>query len=120
MKLLSRVIRIQWSVIMCHFIFVPAPAMLYILHMGNHPDMTHYRDGQDPILHLQVDMETAINWADQNRVRWAFSDRNAGIYYVDFHNSRNELDKIDWKAVISNDFRDPVVKEGKHYSAQIN
>jgi len=95
------------------FYFCPRSIMLYILHMGNHPDMAHYRDGQDPILHLQVDMETAINWADQNRVRWAFSDRNAGIYYVDFHISRNELDKIDWRAVISNDFRDPVVKEGK-------
>jgi hypothetical protein len=81
--------------------------------MGNHPDLTHYRDGQGPVLHLQVDMEAAINWADQQGVPWAFSDRNAGSYYADFYNNRNELDKIDWKAVISTDFRDPLVKEGK-------
>jgi hypothetical protein len=58
-------------------------------------------------------MEAAINWADQHGVRWAFSDRNAGSYYADFYNNRNELDKIDWKAVTSTDFRDPLVKEGK-------
>ena len=95
------------------FYFCPRSIMLYILHMGNHPDLAHYRDGQGPILHLQVDVEAAINWADQHGVLWAFSDRNAGSYYVDFYNSRNELDKIDWGAVISTDFRDPLVKEGK-------
>ena len=95
------------------FYFCPRSIMLYILHMGNHPDLIHYRDGQEPVLHLQVDMEAAINWADQHRVRWAFSDRNAGSYYTDFYNSRNELDKIDWTAVTSTDFRDPLVKEGK-------
>jgi hypothetical protein len=62
------------------FYFCPRSIMLYILYTGNHPDMAHYCDGQDPILHLQVDMEAAINWADQNRVRWTFSDRNAGSY----------------------------------------
>jgi len=87
--------------------------MLYILHMGNHPDLIHYRDGQGPVLHLQVDMVAAINWADQRGMPWAFSDRNAGSYYTDFYNSLNKLDKIDWKAVTSTDFRDPLVKEGK-------
>ena len=95
------------------FYFCPRSIMLYILYMRNHPDLTHYRDGQGPVLHLQVDMEAAINWADQHGVRWAFSDRNAGSYYADFYNNRNELDKIDWKAVTSTDFRDPLVKEGK-------
>ena len=94
------------------FYFCPRSIMLYILHMGNHPDL-NYRGGQGPVLHLQVDMESAINWADQHGVRWAFSDRNAGSYYADFYNSRNELDKIDWKAVNETDFRDSLVKEGK-------
>ena len=94
------------------FYFCPRSIMLYILYMGNHPDLT-YRGGQNPVLHLQVDMETAIHWADQHGVRWAFSDRNAGSYYADFYNSRNELDIIDWAAVNETDFRDPLVKEGK-------
>ena len=94
------------------FYFCPRSIMLFILYKNNHPDMS-YRGGQEPILHLQLDMETAINWADQHGVRWAFSDRNAGSYYTDFYNSRNELDKIDWDAVNETDFRDPLVKEGK-------
>ena len=95
------------------FYFCPRSIMLYILHMGNHPDLTHYRNGQGHVLHLQVDMEAAINSADQHGVRWAFSDRNAGSYYTDFYNNRNELGKINWEAVTSTDFRDPLVKEGK-------
>ena len=94
------------------FYFCPRSIMLYILHMGNHPDLA-YRGGQNPVLHLQADMKTVIKWADHNRVRWAFSDRNAGARYVDFHSSPNELNMVDWKAVSETDFRDPLVKEGK-------
>ncbi len=95
------------------FYFCPRSIMLYIIHMGNHPDLSHYRNGQTPILHLQVDMETAISWADQHGIRWAFSDRNAGSRIADFYNNRNELDNINWEAVTSIDFRDSVIKEGK-------
>ena len=94
------------------FYFCPRSIMLYILHMGNHPDLT-YRGGQGPVLHLQVDMEMAIKWADQHGVRWAFSDRNAGSFIADFYSNCNELDKVDWNAVTSTDFRDHLVKEGK-------
>ena len=94
------------------FYFCFRSIMLYILHMGNHPDLA-YRGGQGPVLHLQVDMKAVINWLDQQQVRWAFSDRNAGARYVDFHSSPNELDMVDWKAVSEIDFRDPLVKEGK-------
>lgn len=94
------------------FYFCPRSIMLYILHMGNHPDII-YHGGQRPILHLQADMETAIHWAETNGVRWAFSDRNAGTRFTAFYNSRGDLDKIDWNAVIATDFQDPQVKEGK-------
>ncbi|MFH1006858.1 MAG: DUF4433 domain-containing protein [Candidatus Latescibacterota bacterium] len=94
------------------FYFCPRSIMLYILHMGNHPDL-FYRGGQRPILHLQADMEAAIRWADEHGVRWAFSDRNAGSYYTDFYRTREELDKIDWNAVSATEFRDMKVKEGK-------
>ena len=98
------------------FYFCPRSIMLYILYMGNHPDLTHYRDGQGPVLHLQVDMEAAINWADQHGVHWAFSDRNAGSYYTDFYNNRTELDKLDWGAVTSIDFRDPLSRKASRLS----
>ena len=95
------------------FYFCPRSIMLYIIHMGNHPDIAHYREGQGPIVHFQVDLKTVVQWANQQKVRWAFSDRNAGSYLADFHNSLSELCKIDWNAVRSTDFRDPVIKEGK-------
>jgi len=95
------------------FYFCPRSIMLYILHMGNRVDLTHYHRGQAPVLHLQADMDAAINWANQNGVSWAFSDRNAGSYCADFYNSRDDLDKINWEAVESTNFRDPLVKEGK-------
>lgn len=95
------------------FYFCPRSIMLYIIHMGNHPDLSHYHNGQTPILHLQMDMETVINWADQYGIRWAFSDRNAGSFYADFYNNHRDLDHINWEAVASTDFRDSMIKEGK-------
>ena len=94
------------------FYLCPRSIMLFIIYKNNHPDMS-YRGGQEPILHLQMDMESTIRWANENGVRWAFSDRNAGGRLADFYNSRNELNKIDWDAVNETDFRDPLVKEGK-------
>ena len=94
------------------FYFCPRSIMLYILYMGNHPDIT-YRSGQGPILHLQADLISSIQWADQNRAHWAFSDRNAGEYFAQFFSNPNDLNKINWVAVQANDFRDMIIKEGK-------
>lgn len=94
------------------FYFCPRSIMLFIIHRNNHIDML-YHGGQRPILHLQVDMASAIQWADEHNIRWAFSAQNAGTRYTDFYKSRNDLEKIDWKAVNETDFRDPLVKEGK-------
>jgi len=94
------------------FFFYPRSIMLYILYMGNHPDLS-YRGGQGPILHLQADLETAIQWANEKDIRWAFSDRNAGERIANFYNDPDDLDEINWSAVEATDFRDMLVKEGK-------
>lgn len=94
------------------FYFCPRSIMLFIIHKDNHPDMS-YHGGQRPILHLQVDMTAAVNWANANGILWAFSDRNAGSYIAAFYNSQAALERINWNAVASTDFRDPLVKEGK-------
>jgi hypothetical protein len=95
------------------FYFCPRSIMLYILYMGNHKDIGHYQGGQEPILHLQVDVESAIKWMDREGLRWAFSDRNAGSYYADFFKKSDDLVHIDWEAVASTDFRHPRIKDGK-------
>jgi hypothetical protein len=58
------------------FYFCPRSIMLYLLHMGNHPDVS-YRGGQKPMIHPQADFNTVINWANKNGIRWAFTDSNA-------------------------------------------
>ena len=94
------------------FYFCPRSIMLYILHMGNHPDLT-YHGGQQPIVHLEAEMLAATEWAEQNGRCWAFSDRNAGTYLAKFYNSVDDLHQVNWTAVAETDFRDPVIKEGK-------
>lgn len=86
---------------------------LNIIYYRNNPDLT-YRDGQDPIVHLQFDMHAMVSWAESNdNRRWAFSDRNAGAYVVSFFKDLEQLHKVNWPAVKSDDFRSPQIKEGK-------
>jgi len=94
------------------FYLCPRSIMLFILHRGNHPEVT-YRGGQGPIVHLEADLRRVVEWADARNRRWAFSTRNAGAYIVKFRKSLVQLDEIDWDAVAATDFRDAVVKEGK-------
>lgn len=94
------------------FYFCPRSVTLYLLYMGNHPELT-YRGGQGPIVHLETDLKTVVNWAEANNRRWAFSLTNAGAYYVEFRKNLDELDQIDWDAVAARDFRSPDVKEAK-------
>jgi len=94
------------------FYFCPRSVMLYILHKGNHQSI-NYHEGQGSILHLQADLRIAVEWADEHNIKWAFSDRNAGIRFANFYNNLANLDKIDWQAVMAKDFRNPLIKEGK-------
>jgi hypothetical protein len=94
------------------FYFCPRSVMLYLLYMGNHPELT-YKGGQGPIVHLEADLKAVVDWADANNQRWAFSLTNAGAYYVEFRKDLNELDQVDWTSVAATDFRSADVKEAK-------
>jgi hypothetical protein len=94
------------------FYFCPRSIMLYLMYKGNHPDLK-YVGGQEPIVHIQADLVSVVEWAKKNMVKWAFSDRNAGTYYAEFYNEMRDLDKINWEAVTASDFRQPLIKEGK-------
>ena len=60
--------------------------MLYLLHMGNHPELS-YRGGQGPIVHLEGDLEATTRWAKSAGAKWAFSLSNAGAAYAEFRRS---------------------------------
>ena len=92
------------------FYFCPRSIMLYILHRGNHPDIT-YHGGQGPIVHLMADLHRVVEWADSKERRWAFSDSNAGARYAAFWAGLEHLERINWAAVKATDWQDH--KEGK-------
>ena len=86
--------------------------MLYLIYMGNHEELT-YRGGQGPIVHLEADLTEAVDWANKNSRRWAFSLSNAGARYTQFRCDLANLHEINWTAVGSPDFRSADIKEGK-------
>jgi hypothetical protein len=94
------------------FYFCPRSIMLYVIHCANHPELA-YRDGQGPIIHLEADLHTVVNWSRANSVRFAFSLSNAGAYYAEFRSRVEDLDQLNWQAISATDFRAADVKEAK-------
>ncbi len=83
------------------FYFCPRSVMLYVIHQRNHPEL-EYRGGQEPILHLEADLRRTVAWASRKNRRWAFTSSNAGSSYFDDYSDLTQLHKIDWDAVIAN------------------
>lgn len=92
------------------FYFCPRSVMLYLLYQGNHPELS-YRGGQAPIIHLEADLLTVVEWANENEQRWAFTLSNAGSRFFEDRSDLTQLDEIDWDAVQARNWRD--CKEGK-------
>jgi hypothetical protein len=86
--------------------------MLYLLHQGNHPDLA-YRGGQEPIVHLELNLQDVIVWARSKDLRWAMTLSNAGAYGFEDRCSLESLNEIDWNAVHATNWRDPDVKHRK-------
>lgn len=93
------------------FYYCPRSIMLYLIHMRN-PEVA-FKGGQEPIVHLEFDLRSVIDWANNNRRLWAIALSNAGAYYTEFRDSLDGLGEINWYAVNSTDFRKSAIKEGK-------
>ena len=72
--------------------------MLYLIFRANHDELT-YRGGQGPIVHLEADLLDVVAWAEEKRLRWAFTTSNAGAYYFDDYCDLAQLKEINWEAV---------------------
>ncbi len=94
------------------FYFCARSVMLYLLHRGNHTEL-NYQGGQTPILHLQADLRTVIDWANRQRRLWAFTASNAGACYTQYYSQWEQLNIIDWAAVAATNFSQTEVKAGK-------
>ena len=94
------------------FYFCSRSIMLFVIHCANHPELV-YRGGQQPIVHLEADLQHAVQWAEAHGRRWAFALSNAGARYTQFRTGLDTADEIDWAAVTARDFRSADIKEGK-------
>jgi hypothetical protein len=90
------------------FYFCSRSVMLFMLHKSNHPDLD-WREGQEPIVHLEVDLHEAVEWATRHRQRWAFSLSNARAGYAEFRRDTARLCEVDWDAVATKTWSGPGV-----------
>ncbi|MEO5686206.1 MAG: DUF4433 domain-containing protein [Burkholderiaceae bacterium] len=91
------------------FYFCPRSVMLYLIYRQN-ADLA-YKGGQGPIVHLEVDLNATVAWADAQGHRWAFTLSNAGAYYFEDRTDLGRLDEVNWESVQARDWRGH--KEGK-------
>ncbi|SIO03847.1 protein of unknown function [Singulisphaera sp. GP187] len=114
--------RLEEQIVHCHpetkvgqyvpFYFCPRSVMLFLLHMGNHPDIT-YREGQRPILHLVADLHEDVAWAEGRQRAWAFTNGNAGGRFYQSFTDLAELDQLGWEHIASDEWGEAEVKEAK-------
>jgi len=83
------------------FYFCPRSVMLYLISQGNHGQL-QYRGGQGPIIHLEADLHSVVEWANSNSRRWAFTLSNAGARHFEDRNNLLQLGDINWTAVQAN------------------
>ncbi len=92
------------------FYSCPRSVMLYVIYMKNHLELV-YRGGQGPMVHLEANLRDTVAWADQKRLRWAFTLSNAGSFYFEDRCDLAQLNEIDWDAVEARNWDN--CKEGK-------
>jgi hypothetical protein len=83
--------------------------MLYAIFKGHE----NYRGGQEPVIHLEADMNAAVLWAESQGLRWAFTTSNAGTSFYEDYSDLEDLNKISWPCVNANDWRDKDIRCAK-------
>ncbi len=98
------------------FYFCPRSVMLYLIHQANHRELT-YRGGQEPIVHLELDLQEVVEWAQPNQLRWAFTLSNGGSFFFEERADLARLGDLNWEAIETRKWAGPGVssamKEGK-------
>jgi hypothetical protein len=83
--------------------------MLYAISRG-HED---YRSGQEPVIHLEVDLNAAVSWAESQCLRWAFTTSNAGTSFYEDYSDLKDLNKISWSSVNARYWAEQAIKSAK-------
>jgi len=71
------------------FYFAPRSPMLFAIHRNN---VVGYDDGQEPVVHLV----SAAQHIEKLGLRFVFSDGHGTMFYTDFFDSLDALDRVDW------------------------
>lgn len=85
------------------FYYCPRSVLLYIAKQGNMPGY-NYAGGQSPIIHLEFDLTNVIQFAEQKRLRWALSDRNAALQYAKFSKTIEAISTLPWAEIQTHNF----------------
>ena len=87
------------------FYFGTRSVMLYVIFKRDHQELS-YRGGQFPIVHLEADLRQTVAWADEQKLRWAFTTSNAGSSYFEDWCDLADLGEINWEAVHAKQWRE--------------
>jgi hypothetical protein len=94
------------------FYYCPRSVMLYLIHKGNDPGLA-YRSGQEPIIHLELDLQTVIKSANASNKCWAITKGNAGSRYFEDFSSLSRISELNWPAIQARQWNQASVKEAK-------
>lgn len=84
------------------FYFCPRSVMLYVIHKANNNSDIKYKDGQDNIIHLVSNIKSGIDFANNNKLKWAFTNSNASSYYFKDFSNINDIQLLNWQAIQEN------------------
>lgn len=79
------------------FYFCPRSVMLYMIYMKN--STLSYDKGQNAVIHLVLDLNKTIHYAESHSLRWAFTSGNAGSYYFEDYHRIDQLSLLNWEAI---------------------
>ena len=85
------------------FYFCPRSVMLYVIYISN--PLLNYQGGQKDIVHLEFDLANAIEWAQANGKRWAFTTINAATRPCDDFADVDEFHRVRWDAVAATQWK---------------
>lgn len=94
------------------FYLCPRSIMLFKIHKANDPELA-YQGGQQLVIHLEADLHSTVQWAEENGRCWAFSLSNASAVYTQFRSQLDQLHEINWAAVASTYWAASDIREGK-------
>ena len=79
--------------------FCPRSVMLYLISRRNHPSLSETPPGRCRSCIWRADLHAVVEWANGERVPWAFTFGNAAESRAEFRSRLVDLREVNWTAV---------------------